>query len=168
MRELGSAVLIAFILAPAWIAAPRAHQQSGTGVAVPMKAADVRYAVANLTNKERLTAKLPALRVNARLMEAAQLQADQMARARALAHDLPKARLPRLLDRMDAVKYTWSRIAENIASGQPTPAETLDGWMNSKAHRVNIMNPAFVDLGTGFARDDSGKTYYVQVFGVPR
>jgi uncharacterized protein YkwD len=168
MRTLVSALLTVTILAPASDAALRPHAQGGSGTAAPPRDADVRHSVANLTNKERLTARLPALRVNARLMEAAQLQAAQMARARTLAHDLPKAPLPRLLDRVAAVKYVWSRIAENIASGQLTAAATMAEWMASKGHRTNIMNPAFTDVGAGVARDDGGVPYYVQVFGAPR
>jgi uncharacterized protein YkwD len=124
--------------------------------------------LAELTNQERTRARLPTLRVDAKLMEAAQLHADQMAQARTLAHNLPRARLPRLRDRVEAAGYLWSRIAENIASGHRNASDTMSGWMDSPGHRANILNRAFSDVGTGFARDYKGRPYYVQVFGAPR
>jgi hypothetical protein len=38
-------------------------------------------------------------------MQAAQIHAEQMARAGQLAHDLPRARYPETQDRLTAVKY---------------------------------------------------------------
>lgn len=44
-------------------------------------------------------------------------------------------------------------IGENIASGQETPAEVVEAWMNSPGHRKNIMNPEFTGLGVGYYFD---------------
>src|SRR5688572_5238824 len=60
-------------------------------------------ALAEQTNAERGRAGLAALRPNARLMEAAQIQAEQIAAAGRLDHTLPDARFPQLEDRLAAV-----------------------------------------------------------------
>lgn len=68
-------------------------------------------------------------------------------------------------ERIDAAGYQWSTWAENIAAGQRTSEEVVDGWMNSDSHCSNIMNPAFLEIGVGFAADGF---YWTQVFGAPR
>jgi len=40
---------------------------------------------------------------------------------------------------------------ENIAAGQPTPADVVEGWMNSPGHCRNIMSPEYRVLGVGYA-----------------
>lgn len=167
MRGTRHVIVTICIVASGCAVAPRSGAQSASGVAIPTRFGEMRFAVAELTNRERTRARLPALRVNSQLMEAAQLHAEQIARARTLAHDLPHAPLPRLRDRVEHVRYSWGRIAENIASGHRTASDTMAGWMDSPGHRTNILNRAFMDVGTGFARDEHGRRYYVQVFGAP-
>jgi uncharacterized protein YkwD len=124
--------------------------------------------IVQLTNGERSDAGLPALRTSSRLMEAAQLHADQMARLRRLEHDLSGARYPRPEDRLAAAAYQWSAYAENIAMGQRTAAAAMDSWMHSSGHRHNILSSSVTEIGVGVARDSAGRPYYVQVFGRPR
>jgi len=138
--------------------------QATSAAAAPSKvAADV----ITLTNAERTQFRRAALRANPRLMRAAQLQADQMARARRMAHELPGARYPRTLDRIAAADYRWYSVGENVAFGQPNAAKVLDSWMHSRGHRTNILNATFTEMGAGYAIDRTGRPYYVQVFGRP-
>ncbi len=120
-----------------------------------------------LTNAERTQAGLVPLHANTRLMQAAQLHADQMAHAQRLEHVLPAGRYPRPEDRLAAVGYAWQAWAENIACGEPDASRTVAGWMRSAGHRANILSAAFTELGTGYAVDAAGRPYYVQVFGRP-
>ncbi len=106
--------------------------------------------------------------MNGRLMEAAQLHADQMADARRMAHVLPGAPLPRAVDRLEASRYAWSAYGDNIAYVQHTAKDTMAGWMRSKGHRANILDGTFTEIGVGYARDRGGRPYCVQVFGRPR
>jgi len=39
---------------------------------------------------------------------------------------------------------------ENIAMGQRTPEEVMLGWMNSPAHRDNILSERWAEIGIGF------------------
>jgi uncharacterized protein YkwD len=119
------------------------------------------------TNNERLRAGIAALARDSRLAQAAQWQAEQCARLGEVAHVLAQAMYPRPEDRLTAAGYSWSAYGENLARGHRTPEAAIDGWMRSAEHRANILDPAFTQIGTGFATDSSGRPYYVQVFGRP-
>ena len=134
----------------------------------PASAANIAAQVVTLTNAERGERGRTRLHANPRLMRAAQIHAEQMARAGQLAHDLPSATYPTTEDRLAAARYRWQMYGENVALGQSSAAEALRGWMNSPGHRKNILNPAYTELGTGYAVDRSGRPYFVQVFGRPR
>lgn len=43
----------------------------------------------------------------------------------------------------------WFSLGENIAMGQTSPSEVMNSWMNSSAHRDNILNPNFTHLIVG-------------------
>ena len=124
--------------------------------------------IVDLTNAERANAGIAPFRTSAQLMQAAQLQADQMARLGRMEHELPGAQYPTPADRLAAVGYRWSTYGENIAMGQSSAAAVLDAWMHSSGHRANILNSAFREIGAGYARDSAGRPYYVQVFATPR
>jgi uncharacterized protein YkwD len=138
--------------------APRTRQGIASSVAAEVVA---------LTNVERTDRGRARLRANPRLMRAAQLHAEQMARAGRLAHDLPNAAYPGTEDRLAAAGYRWQMFGENVAQGQSKAAEALRNWMDSSGHRKNILNPGYTELGTGYAVDRAGRPYYVQVFGRP-
>lgn len=135
--------------------------------APPAARAEVREMI-RLTNAERNRAGRAPLAASPRLMKAAQIHAEQMVVRGQMAHDLPGARYPATEDRLAAVQYRWLTYAENVAYGQSDPASALDSWMDSSGHRRNILNSAMTEVGTGFARDRSGRPYYVQVFARPR
>ena len=135
---------------------------AGTG------ASAIASTLVQMTNAERANAGVPALSASARLMQAAQLHADQMARLGRLEHVLSGAQYPRPEDRLAAAGYQWSSYAENIAMGQNTAAAAMDSWMHSSGHRTNILSTSNTEIGIGYARDSAGRPYYVQVFGRPR
>jgi uncharacterized protein YkwD len=128
---------------------------------------DIASTLVQLTNAERSNAGRPALRSSGRLMEAAQLHADQMARLGRLEHVISGAPYPRPEDRLAAAGYQWSAYAENIAMGQGSATAAMDSWMRSSGHRANILNANVTEIGIGFARDSAGRPYYAQVFGRP-
>ena len=121
--------------------------------------------VIRLTNRERRREGLDKLSFNSRLQQAAQDHVEDMDRSgRYLGHDSSDGR--ELRDRIDAVDYDWSYIAENAASGQASPKRAVEAWMNSPGHRANILNPDITDIGVGYAIDDVSATpYWVQNFG---
>ena len=165
-RHARRAALVWLLVLISACATPASPTEVGAEGAGP--SSDVAGALVQLTNAERSRAGIVPLRANARLMQAAQLQADQMARLGRLDHVLSGAQYPRPEDRLAAAGYQWQAYAENIAMGQASPAAAMDSWMHSSGHRANILNAGLTELGIGFARDSAGRPYYVQVFGNPR
>ena len=53
---------------------------------------------------------------------------------------------------------------ENLAAGHRNPAEVVRGWMESPAHRDNIVNPAFGRMGTAVVMNEDGRLYWTQAF----
>jgi hypothetical protein len=64
--------------------------------------------------------------------------------------------------------YEWARYGENIARGQQSAAEVVTGWMNSPAHRENIMDCRLRQMGIGLAFDGGEQPYWVQDFATPQ
>ena len=56
--------------------------------------------------------------------------------------------------------YKSYTVGENIAQGQMSIAEVMNGWLHSEGHCRNLMNPAFKEVG--IAETDH---YWVQDFG---
>jgi uncharacterized protein YkwD len=121
-----------------------------------------------LTNRERSRASLTPLRRNADLARAAQLQAEQMAAAGKLAHDVPGSRYPTLASRMKLIGYQYRSVGENVAEGYTSGAALMAGWMTSAPHRANILSARYTETGVGMARSKTGRTYTAQVFARPR
>ncbi|WP_406437885.1 CAP domain-containing protein [Streptomyces sp. NBC_01613] len=119
--------------------------------------------VVDLTNRERARAGLPPLAADALLTTAAQAHsADMVARA-FYSHTSPEGSQP--WDRAAAAGARRRSIGENIACGQRSPAEVVDGWMNSPGHRANILKPDFTHIGIGLAGGGPAGTYWTQLFG---
>jgi uncharacterized protein YkwD len=127
----------------------------------------VSSSVLDLTNAERSRAGLAPVRGNSRLVQAAQLQADQLVSANRLEHVLSGAPYPAPADRLAAAGYDWLAYGENIAMGHRGAVEVVSAWMQSPGHRDNILDARYTELGVGFAIDRSGRPYYAQVFGRP-
>jgi uncharacterized protein YkwD len=121
--------------------------------------------ILGLINAERLHRGLPALAYNEQLNEMATIQAKNMARFQKMSHVLPGANLPTLGDRARHVAYPYGRLAENVALGYPDAETVVQGWMNSKGHRANILNSEVEETGIAIARSSAGGLYYCQVFG---
>ncbi|WP_128378256.1 CAP domain-containing protein [Streptomyces cavernae] len=119
--------------------------------------------VVGLTNAERSRAGLPPLAVDALLTAAAQAHSTDMVVRAFYSHTSPDGSEP--WDRAAAAGSTRRTIGENIACGQRSPAEVVDGWMNSPGHRANILKPAFTHIGIGFAGGGKAGTYWTQLFG---
>jgi uncharacterized protein YkwD len=138
-------------------------------VATPptLNASAVADEMIDRTNAARRAAGLPGLARSVNLMQAAQLQADQMVKAGRMEHDLPGQPYPTLKSRLAAVQYDMRAAGENIAEGQRGAAEAIGTWMDSPAHRANILSKDYTELGTAVAAARNGRLYFVQVFGRP-
>jgi uncharacterized protein YkwD len=120
-----------------------------------------------LTNAERQKYNLAPLTLSSQLGQAAQGHADDMANNNYFSHTGLNG--SSVSDRVRATGYSYRSVGENIAAGQRTPSEVVQGWMNSPGHRANILNSGYTQIGFGYSNQGSSTygTYWVQVFGTP-
>jgi uncharacterized protein YkwD len=123
--------------------------------------------IVDLTNQQRQLNGLAPLSVSAKLTQAAQIQANQMASSNTMEHTLPNARYPDLVSRAKAVGYSYSWLGENIAFNYPDPEGVVKGWMLSEGHRKNILFADYTEIGVAVALDANGRPYFAQEFGRP-
>ncbi|PWD50819.1 CAP domain-containing protein [Serinibacter arcticus] len=112
-----------------------------------------------LTNAERAAFGLPPLTVSADLNTAAQVQADHQASIGEMTHDGNGG----FGERLGAVGYRTG--AENVAVGQRSVAEVVQGWISSPGHHANIVNEDMTEMGFAVAFGSDGRAYYAQTFG---
>ncbi|MGE4218879.1 MAG: CAP domain-containing protein [Alphaproteobacteria bacterium] len=135
-------------------------------------AADWRVQVLRYVNAFRAEYKLPALTPNPVLDRAAQGHADDMARRDYFAHIAPEGVDPG--QRAVRAGYRFWRVLENIAAGQPTPREAVEGWKNSDSHRAAMLDRSVTEAGIGYAYlpNDGGEArhvhYWALTMGQPR
>lgn len=122
--------------------------------------------VFELVNEERQKQGLSPLVWNDGLAAVARAHSKDMNDRAFMAHENPDGLSP--FDRMKNQGIRYSRAAENIAAGQPSPEAVMNGWMNSSGHRANILNPNLTTLGVGFYKGDGPYRYYwTQCFITP-
>jgi uncharacterized protein YkwD len=141
---------------------------TGTGTGGGGSPASIAADVIRYTNEARARNGVGPLATNARLTEAAQLHAQQMAHYQRSDHTISVAQYPTMQARLEAVGYAYSRAAENVAWNQRNAQEVVNTWMNSSGHRANILSPQLREIGAAMARSAKGEPYWIQVFGSPR
>ncbi len=109
-----------------------------------------------------------ALSLNATLARAAQAHAKDMAAHRKMSHTGSDGSSPD--ERVTRVGYAWKSVGENVAMGQLSAKEVVDGWLSSPHHCENIMDPDFIHMGVAYAAVGKHETgiYWAQVFGKPK
>ena len=127
--------------------------------------APVQRQVLVLVNENRRRGGCGNLTLDRRLIAAANRHAADMARRGYFAHESPSG--DGAGDRVEDAGYRWSRYGENIARGQDSAYEVVDGWMHSPEHRENIMDCRLEQMGIGLAFDGD-EPYWVQDFATPK
>jgi uncharacterized protein YkwD len=143
------------------------YQPTNGDGAGSVSSGDVSVDIVRYTNDARYIAGLAPLSANPRLMEAARLQAIQMATHGVMEHTIPDARYPTFQSRLEAVGYIYANVAENIGFGALNADRALESWMSSLEHRDNILDARFTEMGASVAVTRRGDKYWIQVFGRP-
>ena len=117
-------------------------------------------AVTSLVNAARQDAGLSELELDADLCAAAQARAQEIAQS--FSHTRPDG--SSCFTILEEFGISYRAAGENIAMGQRTPEEVMDGWMNSSGHRANILNGTFTSIGVGYYVDGAGAAHWVQIF----
>lgn len=116
--------------------------------------------VVKLVNEERAKAGLPALNMMTDITAAANVRAVEIKQS--FSHTRPDGSSFSTALKEQGVSFRGS--GENIAWGQKTPEQVMNGWMNSDGHRANILNKNFKNIGVGYYQDEKGVNYWVQLF----
>ena len=113
-------------------------------------------------------AAVPPLRYSDVLSEASRAHALDMAERGYFDHKTPEGITP--TQRLAKTGYQWSLTGENIARGQMSAREAVEGWLASPGHCANIMEPRFSETGFALAEEGGreGALYWVQTFAAPR
>lgn len=110
----------------------------------------------------------PALSSHDQLRQAARCHSLDMATLNYFSHTGLDGSNPGA--RIAATGYVAGTWGENIAAGQRTAQQVVDGWVASEGHCRNLMNKNFAELGVGYAfdADASYDHYWTQNFGTRR
>lgn len=119
-------------------------------------------AVITIVNQERAKQGLAPLRHNWQLSRVARYKSEDMRDKNYFSHTSPTFGSP--FDMIKNFGIRYMAAGENIAMGQPTPAEVMVSWMNSPGHRTNILSKNFTEIGVGVAKSKSGTIYWTQQF----
>jgi len=170
MRTVHLAVVACAALLGGCAGLPTPVASSGTGgtSGTTPSSSSIAADIVKYTNNARARNGVAPLVANQKLMDAARIQAQQMAQYQVADHTISGAPYPTLLSRLQAVGYVYSKAAENVAWNQRDAQSVLNSWMTSSSHRANILDPNLKEIGAALARSSKGEPYWIQVFGTPR
>lgn len=141
-------------------------EQSSAETLSPASGVIATSTIISLTNGDRISLGLPALRADAALEAAAQMKADNMAAQGYFAHNTPDGKNPWYW--FKKAGYAFLYAGENLAIRFSTPAAIEKAWMASPGHRRNIVNGNYSDIGVGIAYgtyQGSATAFVVELFG---
>lgn len=115
--------------------------------------------VVRLVNEIRAMYLVRELTLSEELCEIAHIKAQDMSEKRYFDHTSPTYGSP--FDMMKSFGISYRTAGENIAMGYRTPQQVVDAWMNSTAHRTNILNSNFTQIGVGYCENGH---YWSQMF----
>ena len=120
------------------------------------------------TNALRKENGVAVLRVNDKLMQAAQVRADEMAAHTVYSHTRPNGGKFNTVTDCPYMAENIHRIADWVLSDQTLAERAVADWSASTTHNKNMVNPKLSEIGVGLARgiNDTGDPcwYCVQLF----
>ena len=148
----------------------KAEDTKSTEQPVQTDVAAAKQDIVDRTNALRRAKGIAALSVNDKLMQAAQVRADEMAASGVYSHTRPDGRKS---NTVTDSKYTGENIHSiselYLEQQHKTLSEAVvELWSNSKAHADNMTSSRYGEIGVGLARgidkDGFDCWYCVQVF----
>jgi hypothetical protein len=144
-----------------------------TGFLMPM---DTAYGsgisatdLVQMTNNARGDFYLPPLKINTKLVEAAEMKAKHMFEHQYWSHTSPDGVTPWYW--FDEISYVYEHAGENLARDFHSSDGVFEGWRNSRAHWDNIVNNKFKEIGIAVVPgvfDGKPTTIVVQFFGTAK
>lgn len=111
-----------------------------------IKASDIQTAeLLSLTNKSRLASGVKPLKENPALAKSATEKCNDMLNRNYWSHTAPDGTLPWIFIEKNIVKP--KKEGENLAMGYPNAELVVTSWMQSDAHRPNMLDTQYTDVG---------------------
>jgi hypothetical protein len=101
--------------------------------------------IIGLSNQQRASRGIAALGTNAKLNQAAQAKAQDMVNRNYWSHYAPDGTSPWYF--ITSAGYSYNTAGENLAKDFNTSTGVVNAWMNSPAHRDNILNGGYTETG---------------------
>lgn len=123
------------------------------------------------TNLNRADAGAKPLKANSLLNQAAQAKANDMAKKNYWSHNTPSGDSPWTF--VEAKGYQYQKLGENLAAGFINAGAVVKGWLASPSHKANLLDPAYSEVGFGYANSPNFKagngpmTIVVAFYGRP-
>lgn len=123
------------------------------------------------SNERRQVNGAGNLAINNNLTQAAQTKANDMAKRNYWSHATPDGEQPWKF--IQNAGYDYQKAGENLAYGFDSSYDTINGWMNSKTHKDNMLDKAYTEVGFGYANianfNNTGpETVVVAMYGQPQ
>jgi uncharacterized protein YkwD len=120
--------------------------------------------VVRLLNQQRSAASLPPLQVASTLAEAAQAQAQAIAKRTAVQHQQSTEHLQQQLQQAG---YAYRKISQGTVSGAPTPQAVVQAFMTHSTYKNQVLGD-FTQVGVGYATAADGMPCWSILFGAPQ
>ena len=137
-------------------------------VTTPVDADTMKQDIVDRTNAIRTEQGIPALTVNAKLMQAAQVRADEMAASSIYSHVRPDGRKYMTVTDSQYVGENIHCLEDWALKEKSLPETVMWAWTSSAGHFKNMTNSRYGSIGVGLAKgtDENGEDcwYCVQLF----
>jgi uncharacterized protein YkwD len=114
-----------------------------------------------LANSERAKSGIHSLKENSALSRLALIKSQDMMENNYFSHQSPIH--GSIFDMMKSNGINYLYAGENLAI-QSHANHAHTAWMGSKAHKMNILNASFMEIGIGIAVKSNGSFVYTQLF----
>lgn len=164
-RRAGLGLMLALLLAGCGTTDTMDQPAFYTNLAKTGRPVDAE-AAASMISDYRAARGLTPVNIDPGLSQVAQEQANAMARADNLSHEVGGRTF---VQRMKASGYNARLAVENVGAGYHTLAEAFSGWRDSPPHNKNMLAPGMTRMGIATANAPSSKykVYWALVLAQP-
>ena len=123
--------------------------------------------IIEFTNQERTQNNLNILTFNSTLQQAAEAKAQAILESGQFQHNIGAKRFS---DWIKEAGYKYSYVGENLAIDFVTSEGVMNAWLNSPAHKKNILNSYYEEIGVAVKEgifDGQNTIIVAQIFGAP-
>jgi hypothetical protein len=160
--------LIVLVLTGLWLGHPLVNRAQRGVLAYSTDVTDNSLLIDS--NQARKDNAKPVLVENSQLDQAANAKAQDMMTRDYWSHMTPDGKTPWTF--VSAAGYHYQKAGENLAYGFGSSSEVIKGWLNSPAHKENLLDSNYRDVGFGIANSpnyqgNGPETIVVAIYGQP-